>query len=144
MFFLKYKKIIIILLVLIVSFILYTIFFKKDPQSEDLLVSSSNTDVQTKIVGDEIISALNKIETLKLDKGIFTDPVFQSLVDRSVPIPAEPVGKSNPFAPIGSGSILNKSTTTKATTTKSTTPKVNTFINTTNTKPATATTQTLI
>ena len=129
MFFLKYKKIIIGIVVTLVLFFLYTIFFAEEPQGETLLVSSSES-IQNQIVGNEIVAALNQIQRLKLSRDIFEDPVFKSLVDRSIPIPAEPVGKSNPFSPIGSNRVA------PATTTRPTTQNPNTIINTTTNPPA--------
>ena len=129
MFFLKYKKIIIGLVAVIVLFVLYSMFFAEEPQGEELLVSSNQT-VQAQIVGNEIVAALNQIQTLKLSRDIFEDPVFRSLIDRSIPIPEEPVGKSNPFSPIGSNNV------SQGTSTRPTTNRPNTIINTTNTQPA--------
>ncbi|MDA8611345.1 hypothetical protein N9L18_00575 [Candidatus Pacebacteria bacterium] len=103
MIFQKYKKWIIIVLVIIAAFVLYTIFFTGEDEGEGL-VSSNATTGQTpaSIVGAEIVAALNRIESLRLDRTIFDDPVYKSLKDRSQEIPPEPVGKANPFDPIGS------------------------------------------
>ncbi len=133
MFFQKNKKIIIIIAVLIIVFLAYSFISGGSTDNEQDLLTSSNTTqgqtTQSRIVGNEIIAALNQIQTLNLSRDIFDDPVFRSLVDRSRPIPAEPVGKSNPFSPIGS--VIPP--TNRATTT----PNVNTFINATNNPNAT-------
>ena len=100
MIFQKYKKWIIIAAVIIASFILYTILSPKGGNDE--LLNSTVSKTSAEIVGVEIISALNQIESLKLDRSIFDNPVYQSLKDRSQEIPPEPVGKPNPFSPIGS------------------------------------------
>ena len=100
MLFQKYKKWIIIGLVIIAAFILYTILSPKG--GEDELLTSTSRQTPAEIVGVEIIAALNQIESLKLDRSIFDNPVYQSLKDRSQEIPPEPVGKPNPFDPIGS------------------------------------------
>lgn len=132
MFFQKYKKIIIILAVAIIIFLVYAFMSGSEPQgSESLLTSSNqqqNQSTQSRIVGNEIVAALNQIETLKLSRDIFDDPVFRSLVDRSQPLPNEPVGKTNPFSPIGSEVAPRQRSTT--------TPNVNTIINTTSRPPA--------
>ena len=101
--------------------------FSAPKETESLLVST-NQVTQSQIVGNEIISALNQIQTLNLSSDIFSDPVFRSLIDRSSPIPSEAVGKSNPFSPIGSDARI---TNTRATST----PSTNTIINTTNRPP---------
>jgi hypothetical protein len=129
MFFQKYKKIIMIIVVLVLVFIMYTVFFAKEPEGESLLVST-NQGAQTQIVGNEIVAALNQIQTLKLSREIFEDPIYKSLVDRSIPIPQEPVGKSNPFSPIGSNRV-NTSTTTRPST-----QGTNTLIDAVNRPPA--------
>lgn len=103
-------------------------FFSKPKSSENLLVST-NQVTQSQVVGNEIISALNQIQTLNLNNDIFSDPVFRSLVDRSSPIPGEPVGKSNPFSSIGSEVRIKKPTA-------SSTPSTNTIIDTTKNRPA--------
>lgn len=133
MFFQKYKKIIIVIVVMLVAFIIYSFVSGGNTQEEELLTSTNanqNQTTQSRIVGSEIISALNQIQTLNLSRDIFDDPVFGSLIDRSEPIPEEPVGKNNPFAPIGS-EIRARSTRGTST------PSTNTIINTTNNRPAT-------
>ena len=81
---------------------MYSFFFGGNSKSDQLIsTSGNNTKTAADIVGAEIIQALNQIESLKLERGIFDDPVYRSLTDRSQPIPPEPVGKTNPFDPIG-------------------------------------------
>lgn len=131
MFFLKYKKILILIAVLVIVFLGYSFIRGGSVKNEDLLVSTNqNVQNQAQLVGNEIISALNQIQTLNLSKDIFDDKVFQSLVDRSEEIPSEPVGKSNPFAPIGRERVQTSRPTT-------TSPVNNTIINTTNNRPTT-------
>lgn len=133
MFFQKYKKIILIILGLVILFFVYSYFSGNNSADEELLTSSIQVD-PAQVVGTEIISALNQIESLKLSRDIFEDPVYRSLVDRSEPIPQEPIGKSNPFSPIGSSVIRNVPTST-TTSSGSSQSRPNTIINTTN-KPA--------
>lgn len=96
------KKIIITVLILGLGFVVYLYFKGDDVESTDLLLANSGSPEQAAdILGQEIIRALNQIEALQLDRAIFEDPVFLSLVDRSKEIPPEPVGRINPFAPIG-------------------------------------------
>lgn len=49
-------------------------------------------------LGRELLSALAKLESTKLDTTIFDDPVFASLTDFGVEIASQPVGRRNPFA----------------------------------------------
>lgn len=133
MFFQKYKKIIIILIVLVIVFLGISFIRGGSVENDDsdLLVSSNvNVENQAQLVSNEIVSALNQIQNLKLNKDIFEDKVFQSLIDRSQEIPEEPIGKTNPFSPIGRQNVQNRRATT-------TPPTNNTIINTTNNRPTT-------
>ncbi len=47
----------------------------------------------------ESLTIVNKIMSLKLDTSLLEDDVFNSLVDFSQSIDAEPVGRPNPFVP---------------------------------------------
>jgi len=98
----KYRKWIIIALAIIAAFLLYTFFFTGGDDDELLSSSSNVSENANQVIGDQIIQALNQIETLRLNRDIFDSAVFQSLKDRSQEIPPEPVGKANPFDPIGS------------------------------------------
>jgi hypothetical protein len=51
-------------------------------------------------VGD-ILELSNKLNSITIDGSLFTSPVFQSLVDTSVPITPENSGRPNPFNVIG-------------------------------------------
>jgi hypothetical protein len=49
----------------------------------------------------DLINQLLRLRSLRLDEKIFTDPAFTSLTDFSQTIPPEPVGRANPFLPVG-------------------------------------------
>lgn len=55
-------------------------------------------------ISGDILVTLNSLHTIKLDNGIFSDPVFVSLSDYGVTIPPQDAGRRNPFAPVGSAS----------------------------------------
>ncbi len=48
----------------------------------------------------EVLALLHQIEQLEIDPTIFELPVYRTLVDYAVPIPPQPVGRVNPFAPV--------------------------------------------
>lgn len=50
----------------------------------------------------ELLVLLQALESIKLDPKFFDDPVYQSLEDFRVEPAEEPVGRQNPFAPLGS------------------------------------------
>ncbi len=52
---------------------------------------------------NDLLVLLLDLKSLQLDDSVLSDPVFRSLKHFGVDIPPEPVGRSNPFAPIGSG-----------------------------------------
>lgn len=51
-------------------------------------------------VGSSELALLNQVRSLKIDTTLFNDPAFRSLVDYSVEITPENVGRPNPFAPL--------------------------------------------
>lgn len=126
----KYKNIIIVVVIIALGLIAYS-FLKPDPTAESLLETTQRAD-SAQVLGDEISSAINQINSLKLDRSVLDDAVVKNLKDHSKPIIPEDVGRKNPFAPIGEigGSVSeavnsniknNTSTSTKATSTKTVT-----------------------
>ena len=116
----KYKKLIITVIVIIAAFFVYGKFFAKDSSSGPLLGSTqSNTpENSADVLGADIIRAINQIDSLSLDRSVFSNPVLLELVDRSETIQTEDVGKPNPFSPIGVSS--SNSQNLNATSTEST------------------------
>lgn len=53
------------------------------------------------IIGRDLLSSLDKMKSVKLDTSFFNDPVYKSLQDTSVQVPKQPIGRRDPFAPIG-------------------------------------------
>ena len=49
---------------------------------------------------------------VQLNDSIFSDPTFQNLKDNTVTFTAEPAGRDNPFAPVGTNGAVAPSTTT--------------------------------
>jgi hypothetical protein len=56
--------------------------------------------------GSATVSALLDMRSLKLDGRLFDNPAFVSLIDTNKEIIPEPVGRANPFAPIGTDDVL--------------------------------------
>lgn len=99
-----------VILILIIAFVVYAVFFKDDPQLDPLVSGKNSTPglavgADTKVIANEIFQSLTRIESLTLDRVIFTNPIFQSLNDRGEPILPEPIGRRNPFAPLGDTSV---------------------------------------
>jgi hypothetical protein len=66
------------------------------------ILSSSENEAQSSAT----VSALLQMRSLKLDGRLFDNPAFVSLVDTNREIIPEPVGRQNPFAPIGADDVV--------------------------------------
>lgn len=82
--------------------------------------SSEGSLLSTEVIGNngpdkDLVSTLLALRAVKLDASLFTDPAFISLKDFSTQIVAEPVGRPNPFAPLGVNAAPSASTSTKGT-----------------------------
>ncbi len=101
----KLKKIIIAIIILAILFVVYAVFIKADPVNKELIKGKSTSKTlgqeDAQALGNQIAQALLRIEQISLDKSIFTDAIYRSLQDRSKPISEEPIGRPNPFAPLG-------------------------------------------
>ncbi len=70
---------------------------------------TSSTDAT---LSQDLLVTLQNLHTIKLDNSIFQDPSFKSLTDFGVIIPAEEVGRRNPFAPLQSSTAGGSSSLT--------------------------------
>ncbi len=77
----------------------YTVFFSKDDPS----LTAGNALVSSQAARDtqEFLTRLQQLRNIQLDRTIFSDDRFRSFVDHRQDIVDEPVGRANPFAPIG-------------------------------------------
>lgn len=82
--------------------------------SSDVLTASGTTIPE----GQNILALLTKVQKIKLNDAIFSDPVFLSLTDFGTTLPPQPIGRTNPFAPL-SGLSSGASTVTTQTATSS-------------------------
>lgn len=92
------KTILIIVAIVIVGALALFYFMGGSTPDDGSLLSSDSTG--NKQVGSKVLSLLNQIESLKIDTSIFTSAAYQTLVDYSVTIPPQNVGRPNPFAPL--------------------------------------------
>ena len=53
----------------------------------------------------ELLSTLLELRSLQLNEAIFSDPAFRSLRDFGQPLTPQPIGRNNPFAPLGVGAL---------------------------------------
>ena len=101
----RYKTVIIIAVIIIVAFIGYSYFFTGNTNAPAL--ASEDVTNQNAAVDADLISLLLTLKGINLDDSIFGDPAFQSLTDFGKDLIPEPVGRSNPFAPIGAVQATN-------------------------------------
>ena len=60
--------------------------------------SSLAVQTNTQPVGSDVLALLNTIHSLSIDPTFFQSQVYRSLVDFTVAIPPENIGRPNPFA----------------------------------------------
>jgi hypothetical protein len=93
--FIKDNKMYIIGILLIAGgFWVYMTYFSGG--SDSLFTSSEEASP----LSQEVLVALSSLHVIKLDRSIFSDPVFTSLTDFGVAIPPQQAGRRNPFAPL--------------------------------------------
>lgn len=64
-------------------------------------ISSTGTDISAvRVANEEFVRELNQIKTVQLSDSIFADARFRSLVDYTLPVPPQSLGRTNPFAPV--------------------------------------------
>jgi len=96
----KTKKIILGIGIFVILFLLYAYLTKK-PDTSSLPTGASETATQGDLVGQQFIALLNDLRTITFDNNFFANPAYQSLEKQSITIQPQPVGRSNPFASIG-------------------------------------------
>jgi hypothetical protein len=94
--FLKDNKLYIgLVIVAVLGWWLYMTYFAGSASDASLL-----TTPQESPLSQDVLTTLSNLTVIRLDPSIFSDPVFTSLTDYGVQIPAENVGRRNPFAPL--------------------------------------------
>ena len=95
------KNIILVVALIVVAIIGYYTFASK-PAANQALTTSTTVDTSS-AVGGELVVELNRLKALQnVDTSFLSDPAFQSLQDFTQPVPPQPLGRGNPFAPVGS------------------------------------------
>ena len=92
------KKIIIGVVIVILLFGLYKAFSGGE---EEAALSSETPSGLPAEQGGVLLSLLLELKSITLADAIFADAAFQTLEDFTVKLVPEPIGRRNPFAPIG-------------------------------------------
>ncbi len=93
-------------LIVIVILALLVYFYYKgssnvNPESS-VSVEIASQSAEARASTERVIQLLNIINSLKIDTKFFEGSVYKSLVDYTIPVQPQPIGRTNPFAPIGS------------------------------------------
>lgn len=103
-------KTIIIVVILVAAAIAGYLGFSGTSDSALVMVP---TEAQGSIAGgDDIAALLAQLNNLKIDNSLFEALEYKVLVDYTVEVPAIPVGRVNPFAPLGSAARTTAATST--------------------------------
>lgn len=94
----EHKMGILVVVVIVIAFVLYSIFFTGE---EDEIITSETSEEASIVVGADLLGMLLELKSLTLDSSVFSNEIFRALVDYSVDLAPQPIGRDNPFAPIG-------------------------------------------
>lgn len=95
------NKILLLVVGVIVAFGLW--YGLSSSPSDTSLLDTTTDSAATDPASQEVLETLLALRAISLDGTIFQNPAFQSLQDFSTEIVPEPVGRPNPFAPLGVG-----------------------------------------
>lgn len=99
-FFKENQTAILVVVILIVAFFAYTYFFTG--KEEGAILQTEEVSIAAP-ADQDLISLLLQLKAITLSDAIFSDPEFKSLHDFSQELVDEPIGRINPFAPLGQG-----------------------------------------
>ncbi len=117
------KNAIIAIVIILVLFIGGYFYLKGTPNDDavsslDIVGGQGEADANASIKGSQILLLLSQIKSINIDTSIFNNQMYKSLIDYTVEVPQQNVGKVNPFAEfIGSNVSVSTNTETKTTTT---------------------------
>ncbi len=103
----------IIVLVVAIVFIGGIYFYMNGNPSGDSInsLSASSLDADAAKEGAEILTLLSQIKSLRIDTSRFSDPVYKTLIDYTVEVPPQNIGKKNPFANFVGTTVVETKTT---------------------------------
>ena len=80
----------------------YLAYFYLGTKQPSVNTDENTPSASTEEINQKFVQSLAGISTIVLDKNIFSNPAFVSLVDYSNPLVPEPtIGRTDPFLPIG-------------------------------------------
>lgn len=102
----KKTKNLVIIIIVIIAIVggVYYFYSSKKPKGETAIIDMDQgavgADENILQESQKIFSLLDELNSVKLDVGFFEGKFFRSLIDFSVELVPEPVGRENPFAPL--------------------------------------------
>ena len=98
----EYKTLLSIIAIVLIAFVGYSMF--SDGRSSSNALTSQNVSIGGS-KDNELILLLVNLRSITLDESFFNDLAFKRLIDFGQALVAEPTGRENPFAPVGSDSF---------------------------------------
>ena len=92
------KPIVTIIIIIVVAAMVY-FYFSGDPVDTTSSIEDPSVTSETLVAGSQILALLNQISVIDIETSIFNTPVYRSLVDHTVTVLPQNVGRPNPFAP---------------------------------------------
>ncbi len=105
------KNIIITIIIFVIGFYVFKYFKNTTSPTESL-------DTSVVSAGKDVVDLSNSIKTATLNNSLFSIPAYKALQDFSTEIMSQPMGRTNPFSPIGSESVQQVVTPAPSTSTK--------------------------
>lgn len=95
------KKILISgIVAVVIIFIVYYVFFRTT--APVVTYDEFGNPIVAEVVGQDLIDLSAQLETVTFNPETLRKKTFTNLVDHSVALPTDPVGRRNPFSPVGS------------------------------------------
>lgn len=89
----KNKGMLLAIALFIAVIFFYNSFFKGETMPAEEASASA--------VGTDLVNLFNTLQAVSLTTDLFSSPAYRGLTDFSAEIPDQPVGRTNPFDPIG-------------------------------------------
>jgi hypothetical protein len=109
-----------LIIVVVILFVAIGIWYGMSSSSSTpilLTTDESGTLIQSgsgESADQDLVGSLLVLRSVTLAGDVFSDPGFLVLQDFSTPIVPEPVGRTNPFAPLSGNAQANQSTSHEA------------------------------
>jgi hypothetical protein len=91
------KNIIIIIVIVILAGLAYFYLSGTPTDNSSLVEENDPSTSDANIAAAHVLTLLNQINSLKINKEFFESPSFKSLTDHTVEVLPQNVGKDNPF-----------------------------------------------